>query len=132
MPVEWTIKNPQTSQKKVDRLLEKILDNASKDRDEAKTLLSKSKEVLSEVDGPHTTEEGIVTVDSITKSIQTAIIALNQMGKANEMLLKLATLIQKITTVSSEKKAGKLLSDGGSLFSKIEQLAKSNKDQEDD
>jgi hypothetical protein len=127
----YNLKNEITSPKKIQRLLKKISDNAVEDRNEAQDLLSKVKTALNSfLENPPETDEGeqIIGGDSFHKLIQSAVLALNQAGIANERLLKLASLLQKY--VSGKEKGVKGADVETSLFNTIKELASSN-DEED-
>jgi len=130
MPKDYILKNEITSPGKIQRLLKTIDTNAKKDREEAQDLLRTVREALSNLDNPieHNNQTGSTTVDSFTKLINTAILALNQAGIANERLLKLANLLQKYQ--ADTKKTGSNVNLTGSLFKTIEDLA--NKGPSDD
>jgi hypothetical protein len=75
-------------------------------------------------------ESGMQSADSFTKLIQTATLALNQAGIANERLLKLAMLLQKFHSenIKNGAKTGQL---SGSLFASIEKLANQKTDDDE-
>lgn len=96
MAKNYILKNEVTSPSKIQRLLKTIDTNAKHDRKEAQDLLAKVKETLELLTDrlPTDMESGMQSADSFTKLIQTATLALNQAGIANERLLKLAMLLQ--------------------------------------
>ena len=107
---------------KINRLAKKIQTNAESDRDEALILFEKCKEMmdsLAEI-GP--------CVDDFSKIISSCTQALNQMGVANEKLLKLAGLLQKhafkIMDIDAKSPEGNQLH--GSLFDHLKKLNKSD------
>ena len=132
MPKKYILTADQSSEGKIQRLLKTINSNASSDRKDALELLDQVKSKLKDlVENPPTDENGNVlpTIDSFTKLIQSASIALNQAGIANEKLLKLATLLQKFY---AEKQKGGGADTGklnSSLFSQLQKI--SNEDDED-
>jgi hypothetical protein len=75
-------------------------------------------------------ESGMQSADAFTKLIQSATLALNQAGIANERLLKLAMLLQKFEA-DKAKQGGKTAQLSGSLFSSIEKLANQKSDDDD-
>lgn len=117
-----------TSPARVQRLLKRIEDNAKLDRKEANELLTKAKNTIKEIiEDP--TEEGGINIDSLTKLIQAAVTALNQSGAANEKLLKLVSLMQRMSSPASKDEKGKQ----GKTASPFETLALlTSKDDEDD
>lgn len=131
MAKPYVLSNSLTSKQKIDKILKRIHDNAAVDRAEAGILYGKVKEALNELgDAVHQTEFG-PNVDAFSKIIQTAAITLNQMGRANEQLLKLVAILQR----NGETK-GKSADVGGSLFAALSKLETKDKkaplDDEDD
>lgn len=128
----YILKNEITSPSKIQRLLKTIDTNAKHDRKEAQDLLAKVKETLDLLTDrlPTDMESGMQSADSFTKLIQTATLALNQAGIANERLLKLAMLLQKFhaENMKNGTKTGQL---NGSLFASIEKLANQKIDDEE-
>lgn len=125
MPKPYVLKNSIVSQQKIDRILKSIKDNADTDRIEASNLLEGIKEQLSTID--LTAENGL---DGYTKLIAAALSAINQMGNANDKLIKLSTILQKY--MQSKKEESDLLKPGsGSFFSQLTSLA-GKKDQDTD
>lgn len=100
MPKKYVLKNKPWDESKLTRLLKNIQDNATSDRAEAEILLASTKAALQDViangslndDSP---ESFISSVDAIHKAVTACIAALNQLGVANERLLKLAQTLQK-------------------------------------
>jgi mevalonate kinase len=129
MPKEYVLKNVITSPAKIQRLLKKISVNADTDRDRANKLLDKVEEALKQFLANSTeNEEG--ANGEFHKLIQSAVLALNQAGIANERLLKLATLLQKFETDGGKGKSKDSGQMGGSLFANLNKLA--NSPDEDD
>lgn len=129
----YELKNEITSSKKIQRLLKTIDTNAKEDRKEAKDLLKKVKEELSDyLESPPMDEAGnpLPIGDTFHKLVQSAVLALNQAGIANERLLKLATLLQKFNP-SNEKDPLKQKELKGSLFAGLDRLVNGKKDEED-
>lgn len=117
MPKPYVLKNSIISQPKIDRLLKTIKDNAETDRIEASTLLESIKTELSRVE--ITSDNGI---DQYAKLISAALGAINQMGNANDKLIKLSTIIQKFVQ-SKKDESDPLKSGSGSFFSQLSSLA---------
>ena len=132
MAKNYILKNEITSPAKIQRLLKTIDTNAKDDRKEAQDLLSKVKEALSQLTEnlQMDAESGMQSADAFTKLIQSATLALNQAGIANERLLKLAMLLQKFEA-DKTKQGGKTAQLSGSLFSNIERLANQKSDDDD-
>lgn len=129
----YVLSNSLTSKQKIEKILKRIHDNAATDRAEANTLYEKVKEALSEL-GPaiHQSEQFGPNADTFAKIIQTAAITLNQMGRANEQLLKLVAILQR----NGESGKAKNADNGGSLFAALSKLETKDKkapsDDEDD
>lgn len=87
MPKKYVLKNKVWDEDKLNRLAKKIQDNASEDRAKSEMLYQRAIEAMDNLD------DG--TLDGFTKLITTCTQALNQMGIANERLLKLAGMLQK-------------------------------------
>lgn len=129
----YELKVEITSPKKIQRLLKTIDTNAKEDRKEAKDLLKKVKEELADyLQNPPVDENGnpLPIGDTFHKLVQSAVLALNQAGIANERLLKLATLLQKFDS-SKEKDPTKVKELKGSLFAGLDKLVNGGKDEED-
>jgi hypothetical protein len=132
MPKKYILTADQSSEGKIQRLLKTINTNASNDRKDALELLDQVKAKLKDlVENPPTDEQGNVlpTIDSFTKLIQSASIALNQAGIANEKLLKLATLLQKFYAEKQKSGGADTGKLNSSLFSQLQKI--SNEDDED-
>jgi hypothetical protein len=99
---DYILKNKEQTDSKIQRLLKNIKEAAISDRAEANELLASIKAQLSKVieAGDVDSEEGFNT-DSFVKLIQSAGIALQQAGAANEKLIKLANLLYKMSSSSS-------------------------------
>jgi len=124
----YILKNKMWSDQKMNRLVKQIKDNASSDRDAATELFNECKAALQDlgtrVDAD---EEGNANVDAFTKLISASTQALNQMGVANEKLLKLAQTMQKyqLKEMDLESKGGGAQSElKGSLFSNLSSMLK--------
>lgn len=129
----YELKVEITSPKKVQRLLKTIDTNAKEDRREAKDLLKKVKDELADyLQNPPNDENGnpVPIGDTFHKLVQSAVLALNQAGIANERLLKLATLLQKFDS-SKEKDPLKVKEMNGSFFAGLAKIADGGKDEED-
>lgn len=133
MVKSYELKNAITSEKKIQRLLKTIDTNAKEDRKEAKKLLDKVKTELDDyLENPPVDENGnpVPIGDSFHKLVQSAVLALNQAGIANERLLKLATLLQRFIS-SADKDPTKAKDLKGSLFSSLDKLVNTGKNEED-
>lgn len=106
---------------KINRLAKQIKVNAEADRDEASDLFERCREKMDEMED--------CGIDEFTKLISTCATALNQMGVANEKLLKLAGLLQKhafkVLDIDASDPEGKEAQ--GSLFNQLKALNKSKK-----
>lgn len=118
MPKQYVMKNKMWDEDKINRLAKQIQRNAENDRDEALTLFKDCKEVMS------TLALGGPSVDDFSKLISSCTQALNQMGVANEKLLKLAGLLQKhafkVMDIEAKSPEGNQLT--GSLFDQLKKL----------
>lgn len=96
---QYVLKNQEWDPAKINRLLKKIKDNASDDRDTAKAILEQTQKAILDLGNPlqYITigEESQASADTFYKLVQAAVHALNQMGIANERLLKLVQTLQK-------------------------------------
>jgi hypothetical protein len=128
MPKEYVLKKVITTNAKIQRLLKKISINADSDRSRANNLLDKVEKALEDYLENQNEEQ---TGDSFHKLIQSAVLALNQAGIANERLLKLATLLQRFQVQGGPKakEAAEVTHD--SLFSKLQDLANNPADDKD-
>lgn len=119
MPTNYILKNSPFDQKKIDRLVRTIEKQVKSDRDLAKELLAECKDRL------YNNDDGTpLSVEGFAKILQSSIASLNQMGRANELLLKLASMLQKPQTAG---KGGKKETDAGSLFATLSQMADKEK-----
>jgi len=118
------------SDQKMNRLVKQIKDNACSDRDSASELFNECKAALRDLGTRvDSDEEGNANVDAFTKLISASTQALNQMGVANEKLLKLAQTMQKyqLKEMDLEGKTGSAGQElKGSFFSNLNSLL--NKD----
>ena len=116
------------SDQKMNRLVKQIKDNASADREAATELFNECKTALQDLGiRVDSDEEGNANVDAFTKLISASTQALNQMGVANEKLLKLAQTMQKyqLKEMDLESKGGGAQSElKGSLFSNLSSMLK--------
>jgi len=126
MPKEYVLKNPIISRQKVDRILKTIKDNADTDRIEASNLLEEIKAQLSVVI-PNDRE----SLEGYVRLVNTALAAINQMGNANDKLLKLTGVIQKFIQQTEKEDPVGLGKAAGSFFSQLTAIS-SKKDDEDD
>lgn len=130
MPKKYILTD-QGSEGKIQRLLKTINTNASSDRKDALGLLDQVKAQLKDlVENPPTDEAGnpLPSIDSFTKLIQSASIALNQAGIANEKLLKLAALLQKFYA-EKQKSSGNVSEKlNTSLFSQLQKISNEEDD----
>jgi hypothetical protein len=129
MAKPYILKNSPADRKKLDKVLKAIQDNAYSDREEAADLLAKVKNEIESLANPETIVEGMPSVDTFIKLIQTAAIALNQMGAANEKLLKFVAVCQKFESNKGSKSADKADGVGSSLFNQLSKLDKATKGQ---
>lgn len=131
MPKQYILKADLSTPAKIQRLLKTIQGNAKDDRSEALELLSAVKAKLRELtESPPEDAEGnpLPIVDTFTKFIQSATLALNQAGVANERLLKLAALLQKFDSKSKDgKKAGEDVNK--SLFAQLQKIQSQDDDE---
>jgi len=114
----------------MNRLVKSIKDNAISDRKSASELFQECKEALSELGGRvQFDEQGNSSVDSFAKVITSSTQALNQMGAANEKLLKLAQTMQKyqLKEMDLEGKSGPGSQElKGSVFSNLTSMLHKN------
>jgi len=108
----YVLKTSPLNPKKIDRLVKNIEVNSRNDRKEAEEILRQCKERLADDE---------VGIDSFSKIVQSAITALNQMGRANELLLKIVQTAQKFNSSSSSSKTS---SSNESFFANLENLTK--------
>ena len=131
MPKKYCLTIDQSSDAKIQRLLKTINHNASTDRKEALELLDQVKSKLKDlVENPPANEDGIPlnSIESFTRLIQSASIALNQAGIANEKLLKLAALLQKFYAEKTKKGAVDSGNLNSSLFSQLQKISNEEDD----
>jgi len=126
----YVLKNKLWSDEKMNRLVKSIKDNAISDRKSASELFQECKEALSELGGRvQFDEQGNSSVDSFAKVITSSTQALNQMGAANEKLLKLAQTMQKyqLKEMDLEGKSGPGSQElKGSVFSNLTSMLHKN------
>jgi hypothetical protein len=126
MAANYILKNKMWSDQKVNRLIKLITTNASSDRKAAKELFEECKSALTELGARiNFDDSGMPSVDAFTKLISASTQSLNQMGIANEKLLKLTQTMQKyqLKEMDLEGKSGPAASDlKGSLFSNLSSL----------
>lgn len=134
----YILKNKVWEQSTINRLCKEVKKNAEDDRQEAKKLLSIVKNELANLIRINTNDDGEVErpgIDAVSKLVSSACQALNQMGVANERLLKFVQLIHKFKTEEDKLEksgapASKLNALKGSLFSELQSFTK--EDDEDD
>ena len=110
------------SDAKMNRLVKQIKDNAICDRESSKELLEQCKEAMRELGSRvFFDDEGSASVDAFTKLISAATQSLNQMGTANEKLLKLAQTMQKyqLKEMDIDKNSPAAKELNGSFFSNL-------------
>lgn len=131
MAANYILKNKMWSDQKVNRLIKLITTNATSDRESAKELFEECKSALEALGARiHIDDSGMPSVDAFTKLISASTQSLNQMGIANEKLLKLTQTMQKyqLKEMDLEGKSGPASNDlKGSLFSNLTSLI--NKDE---
>ena len=114
------------SDQKVNRLIKLITTNANSDREAAQELFKECKTALTDLGARiNIDDSGMPSVDAFTKLISAATHSLNQMGVANEKLLKLTQTMQKyqLKEMDLEGKSGSVANDlKGSLFSNLSSL----------
>ena len=120
------------SDQKMNRLVKSIKDNATSDRNSASELLSLCRTALGDAgDLVQTDDDGNQSVEVFTKLISAATQSLNQMGVANEKLIKLAQTMQKyqLKEMDLENKGGKATTElRGSMFNSLNALVREGKD----
>lgn len=128
----YVLKRPMWTDEKMNRLVKEIRDNAKKDRKESEALLEECKAAMQELregsllqivtmgsDG-----ETILNADAFYKLINASTQAINQMGAANERLLKLATTMQKYQLKEMDiKNKANNSKDTDSVFAKLNAMA---------
>ena len=111
------------SDQKMNRLVKQIKTNADNDRDSARELFDECKSALQDIGNRVGFDaEGNASVEAFTKLITASTQTLNQMGIANEKLLKLAQTMQKyqLKEMDLEGKGGAKAQElKGSLFSNL-------------
>jgi hypothetical protein len=101
MPKQYELKKDLTSTAKVQRIVKTVQVNATKDREIATVLLKK---VTQELDSFLASPPEDRNIDNFVKLVQSSVMALNQMGVANEKLLKLGSLLMKYNSDKSKNK----------------------------
>lgn len=127
MTKTYTLKTSQTSKESIDRLLKNIQNNARNDREAGEKVLVEANKLIADLISEDF-ESPVNKTIALTNAINSSVQALNQIGKANESLIKLASILQKFVqhTGSKDKEF-----DAGSLFDDLSKITGELKDQSD-
>ena len=134
MPKPYELKKDHLSEKVLNRLVKKIIDNVSEDREELKAVLNDAKVRLSQVEEleanrPQTDDVTAHVLLSYTDTLKAVVPLFKEVQNVNSTLLKAMSII---ASANKPAKTGKNDKPGVSLFEDLDDIIQGNKDGKED